>query len=113
VAALQTRGGGAPRNGAKAESGRRPEENRREPRFRSHLRTGQISDLQHNLIANCLICDRSASGARLKVPVNVAVPSEFLFLDDEIQAPVRVQLRWRRAGEMGVCVVGMRPTRRQ
>jgi hypothetical protein len=72
-----------------------------------------LLDLSHALIVLCHIRDRSASGARLKLPADVFLPGEFLFYDDELQTMMRVERRWRRNEEVGVHVLAVLPRDRR
>jgi hypothetical protein len=75
---------------------------RTEPRYRAHLRGGRIFDAEDDFVATCLICDRSARGARLRLPASIFVPVEIIFYDDGVLKPVRAQVRWRRNDELGI-----------
>jgi hypothetical protein len=88
-------------------------EKRVEPRFRTRLRTGMVLDLDDMFITSCLIRDRSANGARLKLPVDIFVPGEFLFYDEELQTMMRVERRWYRNEEVGVRVLAVLPKDRR
>jgi hypothetical protein len=102
--ATEVRGNTADAWGGKLSESRRPEISRCEPRHRGHLRHGEIADLQRRVICECLICDRSSKGARLRLPKNVSVPDQIWFHDDQVNAPVRAQVRWRRNQEIGIFI---------
>ncbi len=75
---------------------------RSEPRFRTHLRSGRIFDLQQRFICDCVIRDRSSNGARLLLPKNVTTPNLIVFLDEELKEFIRAEVRWRQDREIGI-----------
>jgi hypothetical protein len=75
---------------------------RSEPRFRTHLRSGRIYDLQQRFICDCVIRDRSSHGARLLLPKNVTPPNMICFLDEELKEFLRAEVRWRQDREIGI-----------
>ena len=83
---------------------RQSRDNRAEPRYRVHLRSGEIADQNHRFICNCVIRDRSVRGARLLLPKNVSTPDEIWFHDHERKAPVKAQVRWRMNREIGIYI---------
>ena len=87
-------------------SGVRLAENRREPRCRSRLRSGHLSDGARGFICNCVIRDYSTKGARLLLPPNITLPNRVWFYDDELKKAVRVEVRWRKGQEIGILKLG-------
>lgn len=82
---------------------RKARDKRSEPRFRTHLRSGRIYDLQQRFICDCVIRDRSHNGARLLLPKNVKMPHNFIcFLDEELNEFLRAEVRWRQDREIGI-----------
>jgi hypothetical protein len=77
-------------------------ENRREPRCRSRLRSGHLSDGGRGFICNCVIRDHSTQGARLLLPPNISLPRRVWFYDDDLKKAVRVEVRWQRGQEIGI-----------
>jgi len=57
-------------------------------------------------VINCVISDRSESGARLRVPASTELPNNFglLFLTEEILFPA--EIAWRHQDEIGIRFVG-------
>jgi hypothetical protein len=80
----------------------RTAENRREPRCRTHLRSGHLSDGTRGYICDCIIRDYSTKGARLLLPPNITLPKRLWFYEDELKKAVRVEVRWRKGQEIGV-----------
>ena len=81
---------------------RRSKDKRGEPRFGTKLRGGRIYDAQQRLICHCVVRDRSANGARLLLPKNVAPPGQICFFDEELKELFRAQVRWRQDREIGI-----------
>ena len=76
-----------------------------EPRVRTHLRTGQILDLQRNVLTECLILDVSLHGARIKLHKQGVVPPKLLLVYDErSQGILNAEMRWHRNNEIGIYV---------
>jgi hypothetical protein len=79
-------------------------DNRAEPRYPVHLRSGKIADAQRRLICHCVVRDRSTRGARLVLPSNVSVPDRIWFYDDEFKASVKAEVRWRGNQDLGILI---------
>jgi len=79
-------------------------DNRLDPRYPVHLRSGKIADAQRRLICHCVVRDRSARGARLVLPSNVSVPDRIWFYDDEFKASVKAEVRWRGNQDLGILI---------
>jgi hypothetical protein len=79
-----------------------PKHRRREPRHRTHLRSGYITDVLHRFICDCFIRDYSTKGARLILPRDILAPNRIWFFDDEVKKPVMADVRWRRGQEIGI-----------
>ena len=79
---------------------------RAEPRLRTHLRTGWIADLRHQLRIECLFMDISPHGARLRLDkaTQGSLPAQLVLFDDRSQKTYRVELRWHRGNEAGVYI---------
>lgn len=77
-------------------------DHRREPRYRTRLRSGSISSGHKGLICDCVIRDYSSKGARLLLPKNVVPPKFIWFYDDETQKAVRAEVRWQKGQEIGI-----------
>lgn len=75
---------------------------RSEPRIRTKLRSGRISNLDGVFLSECLVLDRSPHGAKLKLPKALDLPKEVLFRDDAVETAVYAKICWRRADEIGV-----------
>ena len=71
-------------------------------RTRTRLRAGQLSDRRDTVIVDCLIQDRSATGARLLLAEDRPLPKTFLLLDAVTQTRFSADLAWRRGREAGV-----------
>jgi hypothetical protein len=93
---------GPNRNDATEAGGTR--DNRADPRYPVHLRSGKIADAQRKLICHCVVRDRSARGARLVLPSNVSVPDRIWFYDDEFKASVKAEVRWRGSQDLGIMI---------
>jgi uncharacterized protein len=75
---------------------------RREPRKRTRLRSGKLFDLKGELLAECTICDRSYSGARVRVSKSVGPNCILRFQDEVDKTTVEARVAWRRANEIGL-----------
>ena len=75
---------------------------RSEPRWRTRLQSGRILDSRNRVLTDCQVHDRSGHGARLRIPVNAALPSRFRFFDDVAKQLFEVQLAWQRGQDAGV-----------
>jgi hypothetical protein len=79
-----------------------PSDKRSDPRKRTRLRSGKIADPSGNFLAECVIHDRSAEGARLRIDHGVTVPDDVLLFEDEHESLVAASVVWRRPQELGV-----------
>jgi hypothetical protein len=81
----------------------RPEDEteRRGPRRRVLL-TGLVAHLDLGVSFRCTIRDRSASGARLKLPDGIVVPTDFWLIDVAEGLAYAAKTIWRRYPEIGV-----------
>lgn len=77
-------------------------EQRDQPRRRTRLRSAKIANFNGSFITDCLIHDRSAEGARLRLPEDAAVPDHCLLFDDELQSLHVAGVTWRKPGELGI-----------
>jgi hypothetical protein len=75
---------------------------RSEPRIRTKLRSGRLSNLDGVFITECLVLDRSPHGAKLKLPKTLDVPKEILFRDDAVATAIYAKICWRRGDEIGI-----------
>ena len=80
-------------------------EKRRSPRQQANCK-GLIQDDQGSFIAQCIMTDVSANGAKLIIEVGINVPDEFV-LTLARNAGVRrnCDVVWRAAKSIGVCFV--------
>jgi hypothetical protein len=78
---------------------------RSESRRRTRLRSGKVADRDGTFIAECVIHDLSAVGARLRVDDCSIVPEEMLLLEDATLDIVGARVAWRRSHEIGVQLV--------
>lgn len=78
------------------------EEDKRIIRRRRVLRSGKIIYGDGALVVDCVIRDVSVGGARLDVPVTIAIPHSFILVDVQAARRYAAKVMWRRAGQMGV-----------
>jgi hypothetical protein len=79
-----------------------PADKRSNERLRTRLRAGQLTDKRHGVIVDCLIQDRSHTGARLRLAQDRPLPKLFLLSDDVSQVQFWVQLAWQKGRDAGV-----------
>ena len=83
-------------------------EKRRSRRQNVHC-TGVIYDDQGSIVAQCVMTDVSASGAKLLLEPGLNVPDWFvLALSRNAGVRRNCQVVWRRAESIGVCFVSSR-----
>jgi hypothetical protein len=75
---------------------------RSDDRQRTRLRSGKLADSRGKFLVECVIYDRSAEGARLRMDGGPAVPDSILLFDDEYESLIVAQVVWRRPHELGV-----------
>jgi two-component system cell cycle response regulator len=70
------------------------------------LKEGRVVLNAGSSVINCVIRDRSDSGARLRLPAATELPGTFgvLFLTEEILYPARIV--WRHKDDLGIEFVG-------
>lgn len=83
-------------------------EHRREHRQRVLKGASILSGIGKSEIA-CTIRNMHTKGAELRVPADVAVPSEFLLYVPLDGIGYRAVVRWRREGRIGVEFTGTEP----
>lgn len=76
-------------------------------RLRTRLRGGHVSDGRDKVIVDCLIQDRSRSGARLRLSSDRPLPRTFLLSDDLSQTRFLAQLAWQKGRDAGVRLVSI------
>ena len=75
---------------------------RAEARRRVRFRSGKLANPDGKFLSDCLIYDRSAEGARLRIAKSGAVPDRVLLFDDETSSLIAATVAWRRPNELGV-----------
>jgi hypothetical protein len=81
-------------------------EQRATARRRTRLRSGKILDPDNRFLVECVVHDRSAEGARLRIVADLALTSPVRLFDDEQGTLHEVSIVWRRGQEIGVRYVG-------
>ena len=76
-------------------------------RLRTRLRAGRLADRRNKAIVDCLIQDRSRTGARLRLALDRPLPKSFLLFDEVSQARFVAQLAWQRGRDAGVRLVAL------
>ncbi len=71
-------------------------------RARTRLRPGKMLGADGTFIADCLILDRSAQGARIRVLGPDPVPETFRLVDEAGRESFPSRTVWTRAGEAGL-----------
>ena len=80
---------------------------RDDERMRTRLRGGLVSNEQNRVITDCLIQDRSRSGARLRLAQDRPLPRRFLLSDEASQSRFWARLVWQKGREAGVKLVAL------
>lgn len=89
----------------------RSDEKRRARRRRTRLRSGKILDRANRFLIEASILDRSASGLRLRLARNSAIPDVFHLFDDETQIILIARVVWRRQALVGARIDPAGPAR--
>ncbi|WP_169453512.1 PilZ domain-containing protein [Pleomorphomonas oryzae] len=85
------------------------DERRREDRHRTRLRTGILRSRDGRLLADCIIRDRSTSGAKLFLAEQRPLPLELELEDEADHRRYDVRIIRRNGPEIGVVVEGEKP----
>lgn len=88
-----------------------PSERRICARARSRLRSGKLLDGGLQFLADCLIHDRSATGARIRLLSAFDGRRDLHFFDEETEMLRRVRVVWRRGEDLGLHYSAQRPAR--
>jgi uncharacterized protein len=75
---------------------------RREERRRTRFRSGELLDLKGRLLTECTICDRSKTGARVRLTRTLGPLCCLRFHDDVDKTTVEARVAWRRNNEVGL-----------
>lgn len=76
-------------------------------RLRTRLRSGHLADRRNKIIVECLIQDRSRTGARLRLTHDRPLPKTFLLSDHLSETQFLAQLAWQRGRDAGVRLVSI------
>jgi hypothetical protein len=80
----------------------RPADGRFARRVRTRLRSGKVFDAANRLIVEGLLYDRSATGWRLRMLDDVALPPRVRFYDDELRRAFDAKVVWKKGREVGI-----------
>lgn len=80
----------------------RTDERRGDGRTRTRLRPGKILAMDGTFVADCLILDRSAQGARIRVLGSESVPEAFRLIDEAGRESFFSRTVWERGDEAGL-----------
>jgi hypothetical protein len=80
---------------------------RRNGRARTHLRAGRLSDRRDTVITECLIADRSHTGARLRLALDRPLPKIFFLWDEVGRVRLQAELAWQKGRDAGVRLVNV------
>jgi hypothetical protein len=86
-----------------------PGEKRRLPRLRTRLRSGKVLAADNGVLVDCLLYDRSARGARLRLFENIDLPRRIRFYDEDRGDVVEAAVAWRQGREVGIVIAGKVP----
>lgn len=86
-------------------------ERRNGERTRSRLRSGKLLDAQLSFLADCLIHDRSSTGARIRLLDARITQPDLHFYDDETETLRCAHIVWRRGADLGLHYSPQRPAR--
>jgi hypothetical protein len=75
---------------------------RREKRRPTRFRQGKLFDAYGVFLSQCVICDRSQNGARVKVDNPLQPLKVVQFLDDVEKIIVEAKVAWQRGNELGL-----------
>ena len=70
------------------------------------LKEGQIVYNSGSSLIDCIIRDRSESGAKLRLPAETVLPKSFELLSVADGLLYPAEIKWRRGDEVGVMFVG-------
>jgi hypothetical protein len=73
-------------------------------RRRTRLRSGKIVDPGSPFLIDCLIHDRSDTGARLRLFTGASIPAKFQLFEDMSERLIDAFIVWRRNREIGIRV---------
>ena len=80
----------------------KPADKRDDERLRTRLRAGRLSGPGNKVLADCLIQDRSRTGARLRLALDRPLPKSFLLYDDISNIRFFAELAWQKGRDVGV-----------
>jgi hypothetical protein len=75
---------------------------RREKRRPTRFRQGKLFDAYGVFLSQCVICDRSEKGARVRVEAPLQPLKVVQFLDDVEKIIVEAKVAWQRGNELGL-----------
>jgi hypothetical protein len=78
---------------------------RTEKRWRSHLRSAKIVDVNTRVLTESQIRDRSKRGARLRIAKNIPLPRRIRFVDEIGKRVFEAAVAWQRGCDIGVSVL--------
>lgn len=78
-----------------------PRDRRGDLRRKARLRSGKALDERDRFLCDCVIADRSADGACVRLARNVALPQKFRLYDDVAEALFAATVVWRRGADIG------------
>jgi hypothetical protein len=87
-----------------AQSGQFGDDNKRRGDRRRVLLTGLVAYADLGVSFRCVIRDRSETGARIKIPVSILVPTQFWLIDVAEGLAYDATAVWRRYPEVGVAL---------
>jgi hypothetical protein len=77
-------------------------EKRRATRHRTRLRPGKLFDLKNNYLVDCAFHDISATGARVRMLIEVEIPTTLRVFDENEKVTRNCRIVWRRDAELGL-----------
>ncbi len=86
-----------------------PADKRTGARLRTRLREGQLTDKRRKTIVDCLIADRSETGARLKLSRDTPLPKIFVLWAEAGQIQIGAELAWQTGREAGIKFIKTHP----
>lgn len=84
-----------------AESQRRKEDRRREPRKSVHLRSGKVLAVDESFLVECAILNRTRTGARIKLARLMRLPKTVWIYDDQTRVLREARVAWQNGKEVG------------
>ena len=78
---------------------------RNAPRRRVRLRSGKLANFTGRVLSDCLIHDKSLTGACVRLMNRAPLPLDFALYEEDIDCITPVRLVWRSGKSLGLCFI--------